>query len=390
MAAIEQAARTRQTACAIDNPGAYCDRARGSADELQALVETVVVPETWFFRDREAFDALAADALATWIRQPDGRPLRLMSLPCSTGEEPYSMAMALLSAGIPADRFEIDAIDVSRRALTRARLAHYGANSFRGSDQEFRARYFRASGAQFQIVDAVRAPVRFRQGNLFDERLCLVSGLYDVVFCRNLLIYFDRETQARAIRALTSWLAPNGRLFVAPSEAALLLDHGFVTVSGVAASGFTRPPAPSRETPAPPAASPRPGPFTRRRTDRVTAPTDTRSLSASAGARRESDLAAATDLANTGFFAEASRQCHAYLREHGPFAQAYFLLGLVHDTLGDASEAEAFYRKALYLDPYHVETLTHLSYLIENRGDAGRALALRQRLRRLDAAGGAS
>ncbi len=103
---------------------AYWERVRGSRAELQALIEAVVVPETWFFRDREAFAALARLAREEWLPSaPQTGCCRLLSLPCSTGEEPYSMAMALLDAGVPADRFRIDAVDISAAALAQAERA---------------------------------------------------------------------------------------------------------------------------------------------------------------------------------------------------------------------------------------------------------------------------
>ena len=110
---IERAVQERLSACGLSDRQVYWERVRASATELQALIEAVVVPETWFFRDREAFATLASIGHERWLRAPADGVLRLLSLPSSTGEEPYSMAMALLDAGVPADRFRIDAVDVS-------------------------------------------------------------------------------------------------------------------------------------------------------------------------------------------------------------------------------------------------------------------------------------
>src|SRR5882757_9223554 len=135
---------------------------------VQALIETVVVPETWFFRDREAFAALARMAFEEWLRtraehmqhmQDTQDMMRLLSLPCSTGEEPYSMAMALLDAGFPANRSHIDAVDISARALAHARRAVYGRNSFRGDRLDFRERYFEATAQGLHLSDVVQQQV---------------------------------------------------------------------------------------------------------------------------------------------------------------------------------------------------------------------------------------
>src|ERR1700674_835338 len=130
--AIKRAVQVRAAACNLKDPKAYWRFLCTSKAELQELVEAVIVPETWFFRDGEAFLAMARLAHEEWLPR-HARALRLLSLPCSTGEEPYSMAMALLDGGFPVDRFRVDAVDVSTRALEHARHGIYGKNSFRGN-----------------------------------------------------------------------------------------------------------------------------------------------------------------------------------------------------------------------------------------------------------------
>src|SRR5262249_4075648 len=125
--ALARAVQERQAACRLRDPLAYWDYARSSDDERQQLVEAVVVPETWVFRDRGAFGALEQMVQDEW-RGARGRVLRVLSVPCSSGEEPYSIAMALTEAGLAPEQFHIDAVDVSARALARARRAVYGRN----------------------------------------------------------------------------------------------------------------------------------------------------------------------------------------------------------------------------------------------------------------------
>src|SRR5690606_25565987 len=103
-----------------------------SPTEQRALIESIVVPETWFFRYPESFALLATQARALQRRLPIGRPLRLLSLPCSSGEEPYSMAIAMLDADFSAEQFQIDALDISQRGIEQAALGRYGVNAFRG------------------------------------------------------------------------------------------------------------------------------------------------------------------------------------------------------------------------------------------------------------------
>jgi chemotaxis protein methyltransferase WspC len=110
---------------------AYWQRLTTSPEERQALIETLVVPETWFYRDREAYVALARLANERLVRDPL-HVLRVLSLPCSTGEEPYTIAMTLLDEGIGESRFTVDGFDISARAIDHARAGVYGRNSFRG------------------------------------------------------------------------------------------------------------------------------------------------------------------------------------------------------------------------------------------------------------------
>ena len=136
--AIERAVQQRLAASGLPETGAYLERVRASPEELQELIEAVIVPETWFFRDREAFAALARLVYEEWLGAHATGVLRVLSLPCSTGEEPYSAAMALLDAGWPAERFRVDALDISAHALAAARRGVYGRNSFRGGGLDFR------------------------------------------------------------------------------------------------------------------------------------------------------------------------------------------------------------------------------------------------------------
>src|SRR5471032_983185 len=125
-AAIARAVQERVSACHVADLHAYLELVRASGTELQALIEAVVVPETWFFRDRHAFVALARLAREEWLPSHREGALALLSLPCSTGEEPYSMAMALLDADVPANRFRVDAVDISTRSLAQGLHAVYG------------------------------------------------------------------------------------------------------------------------------------------------------------------------------------------------------------------------------------------------------------------------
>ena len=208
--ALERAVRERQRACSVEDTNQYLERVRASKAELQALIETVIVPETWFFRDRDAFAALVRFVHDEWLPLHTDGCLRLASLPCSTGEEPYSMAMALLDAGVRPSRFRIEAIDICERSLAHARRAVYGKGSFRGDELSYRERHFKPHPGGHILSDAVRQQVNFQQANLLNPGFLPGAEIYDVIFCRNMLIYFDGETQDRAVSLIERLLVPNG------------------------------------------------------------------------------------------------------------------------------------------------------------------------------------
>jgi chemotaxis protein methyltransferase WspC len=316
-AAVEHAVLARAAACMLDVPS-YLQRVHSSSAELQTLIDAVVVPETWFFRDTQAFTALARMALDDWLPAHGQGTMRLLSLPCSTGEEPYSMAMALLDAGFPAKRFSIDAVDISTATLARAERGVYGKNSFRGPEMRFRELRFDATEQGQRIRDELRQQVRFQHGNLLAPDFLPGSGIYDVIFCRNLLIYFDRATQDRAIEVLQRLLTPRGMLFVGPSETSLLLSHDFASTKLPLAFAFRRasPVAPSLV----PAALARPIP---RLPERPKAPLERVPVVAPQRTpSQEHGIEDAIGLADQGHLVEAAASCEAHLHKHGPSVQA--------------------------------------------------------------------
>jgi chemotaxis protein methyltransferase WspC len=379
--AVERAVTSRMSACAVADIAEYRAFVQTSRTELQALIEAVVVPETWFFRDREAFSVLARAAVDERGAR-GGQVIRILSVPSSTGEEPYSIAMALLDAGLAADAFRVDAIDVSAEVLARATRARYGRNSFRGRDLDYRDRHFHPVDGEHQIAEQVRSQVIFRQGNLFSLDILVGETTYDAIFCRNLMIYFDRATQDRAVRTLERRLVPNGLLFVAPSEAGIVLNHPFTPLKVRLAFAFRkgelgkRPRAQRPELSAVRRLRVAPPLLASRASAR---PVDSGAVSTEAA---DTLLDEAARLANEGHIAEAAARCELHLRRHAPSVRAFYLLGMMRDAAGSPAEAAAWYRKALYLDPHHHEVLMHLALVVEQLGEHAEGRRLRERAAR--------
>jgi chemotaxis protein methyltransferase WspC len=384
-AAVERAVKIRMAVCALHDIAGYWNFVQASAIEQQELIEAVIVPETWFFRDRDAFAALARVFNGDWLAaQPSNIQLRLLSLPCCSGEEPYSMAMALLDAGFPAARLRVDAIDISEQALAKARRGLYGSNSFRGHDLQFRERHFECIAGKWQLSEVVRKHVRFEWGNVLALDALKGEAVYDAIFCRNLLIYFDEDTQVRAVGVLSGLLRAEGVLFVGPAETGLMLNLGFASAQMPMAFAFRKPETKRPSQPAPRAAPPARSVVARLETAAAAVPSRAvhHTTISVPPPVVESDLEAVQRLADAGHFADAATAGEAHLNAHGPSAQALYLLGLIHGATGHRARAEDHFRKALYLQPDHLESLVHLASLLETKGDVAGSQRMRLRARR--------
>ena len=390
--AVERAVARRAKDCNGDWR-AYLERLQTEPEELRQLIDAVVVPETWFFRDRGAFETMTR--LLSSAGRDGADRWRLLSIPCASGEEAYSIAITLLEAGPFRDRFEIDALDISPRVVDRAIAAVYGRNAFRGGDLGFRNRYFVHDAKGYRLTEAVRCCVRFGVGNLLDPDLP-ARGPYDVVFCRNLLIYFDAATQDRALLALERLIRAGGHLFVGPSEANLALEHGFVPIKAPMAFAFRKEAAPAAPQAASPAAIPlraRPAvppssshfpPFQRDAKPRLSRDA---AKPAPVPLPLKIGLPEIEQMADAGHLVEAARLCERHLDDAGPSADALVLLGLIRDAAGNAGGAIELYRKALYLDPHHEAALAHLALRLEQQGDDAAAARLKERMRRIGGRG---
>jgi chemotaxis protein methyltransferase WspC len=364
--AVERAAKRRMAEAECPDVDTYVRRLRGDEELRQKLIEELVVPETWFFRDRQPFLLLAR------LAKTRRAPLRVLSMPCSTGEEPYSIAMTLLDAGLAPGAFAIDAVDISEVSLAAARRGSYAANSFRGDEGRAQEKWFHAEAGRRQLQAAVKERVTFHHGNLFTFA---AEGRYDFVFCRNLLIYFDAPAQGVAVRRLLDLLKEDGVLFAGHAEAAVMLREGLAGLPEPRTFAFTRrPTAPVKTEPV------RMPVWTKPLVMTNALPfADVKPRTAEAAAVSLADIRA---MADRGDLDGAVKQVQALIATDGPGVEAYHLLAVLEDARGEAEAAEAAYRKVLYLEPRHEEALLHLALLLEKRGGEAEAARLRLRARR--------
>ena len=210
-----RAVKQRMSAIAIEGVTEYLHQLRNSDAELKALVEhlSIATSESWFFRRIKAFQRLQRFTLEEWLPNNPAGILRILSLPCSTGEEPYSIAMALADIGISQEQLYINAVDIGEQNLVTARLGIYGETSFRSKDLSFRDRYFNQVYSHYEVSDYIKSMVDFELGNLLDPSFLIGREPYDVVFCCNLMVYFDGPTQEKACHILNRLVAEKGILF---------------------------------------------------------------------------------------------------------------------------------------------------------------------------------
>lgn len=403
-AAIERACRARRAELGISDPDDLARRVRDDSTERDRLVEEVVVCESWFFRDPQVFDSIA-QFVQTLAAMPGRSPVRILSVPCASGEEPYSIAMALLDAGLPETAFRIDAFDVSRASLSRAAAGRYSENAFRNADSSFRRRWFRAEAGGAVIDDRVKRAVGFRWGNLLEPGFATAKGPYDCIFCRNLLIYLTADARHRAARSLDSMLSSDGLLVLGAAEPPILRgdwipagDASLFTVRrsiAVSRPRFPSMPRLAAARPVPDRATPRPRPGRKPGDGTSTTPEDghdparpTRhaapeqgtdvAASAKASSPLERTLEIAGRLANERRLSEAIELCDAHARSFGPSPEIFFMTGMLHQSAGDLDRAEACFHKTLYLDPAHEEAALALALVASLRGDARMAEKYRE------------
>jgi chemotaxis protein methyltransferase WspC len=357
-----QAAHERRARSLGIEPGSYALRLAVDPEEARAFLEDVLIPETWFYRDHTPFFWITGEAAGgRW-----GRPLRVLSLPCASGEEVYSVVIALLQAGLSPSQIDATGYDLSERALEAARGAVYGPFSLRGAPSWLQDRHLQPEAGGVRVSPEVTGCVRLHQRNALDLRPD--EAPYDLILCRNLLIYLDAEARRKLLGVLAGLLTRQGALILGHADGWPSSSLGLRSVGPPGAFAFERAPA-ARTVPTPRAAPTPPPRLTPTPAPRA-APTPM---------PRPAPLAEARRLADRGSLDEARRLCEEHTERAPLDAEGHRLLGVIFVALGASREAELALRRALYLAPDDEETLTHLALLAERDGRPAQAASFRRR-----------
>lgn len=205
---------------------------RGTDSLARDVVEAMTTNESLFFRDGKPFTHLRNEALPRLHRaRPPGAPLRLWSAAASSGQEAYSLAMTVaeLAPALNGRRVQIIGTDIAREQIARARAGLYTQFEIqRGLPMQMLVRHFAKETDGWRVNETIRSMTEFREWNLLADLRPL--GTFDIVFCRNVLIYFDQPTKARVLRAIAGQLAPDGLLYLGGAETVVGLDTRFVPV----------------------------------------------------------------------------------------------------------------------------------------------------------------
>ena len=393
------------------------------SSEVSALARELTVGETYFFRHTAQFRALREVALPERLSaRAASRQLRLLSAGCASGEEAYSLAIALQELRLDASfQGSVVGLDINPEALARAERGVYGAWSLRETFEPQRLRWFTGSGRELQVRPELKLGVRFALQNLaVDAPGLLTPESFDVIFCRNVLMYFAPERAAALVQRLTRALAPGGFLFLGHAETLRGLSHDFQLKHSHEAFYYQRrgvlhstPPASEHSAPLPPSAitasgampsswvkpwlesversaeriealslGPRPAaavppgtpqpalqePLALLQDERFSdALTRLQQLSPAERTDPAALLLRATLFTHQGDFNEAEKTCHELLRLDDLNAGAHYLLALCCERRGDAQVAAEHDRTAIYLDAGFAMPHLHLGLMARRR-----------------------
>jgi chemotaxis protein methyltransferase CheR len=230
---IERRLFDRMALVGSQSVAAYMALLRASGAEAEQFINSFTVNETYFYREDQHLACLGHSMLPEVVaKRGPGGLVRIWSVPCSTGEEPYSIAIWLLENWPPVDVYNIEIVgsDIDTRVLAEARLGDYGDRAVGRLSRDLLGRYFEtAREGQRRIIQDIRESVKFTATNLVDAASIEAQGRFDIIFCRNVLIYFDDASRLKASQNLYNALNPNGFVCLGHAESMARISDRFET-----------------------------------------------------------------------------------------------------------------------------------------------------------------
>ncbi|MEO8465276.1 MAG: protein-glutamate O-methyltransferase CheR [Gammaproteobacteria bacterium] len=244
---VERRVVERMTATGSDSFEDYFGRLRSDVyGEIEHFVNAFTVNETYFYREEHQLACLSSDLLPARLQmKPPGEPIRIWSVPCSTGEEPYSIAIWLLENWPLVDQHDIEIVgsDIDTNAVSAARAGMYVKRAFMRLPPYLLEKYFEPEQDDaWKIIDDLRQSVHFTTANIVDRTQTNAHGRFDVIFCRNVLIYFDETSRRRAAENLYENLFPGGFICLGHTESMSRISPLFDVARFADAIVYQRPP----------------------------------------------------------------------------------------------------------------------------------------------------
>lgn len=360
-------------------------------EELRRLLDHLSVQETQFFRNLPQFDALRKFVIPEIVRRKSEgyRNLRFWSAGCSTGQEPYSLAMSLMDVLPDPDTWNIQILgtDLCESALATAEQGWYQERRLNGMDRQHRERYFRQSDGGYRVVEPIRRMVHFARHNMVTDPLPInIFGTCDIVFCRNVIIYFTHETAKYVIEHFFDILNPGGYLFLGHSETLWKMSAKYSLVEMGDAFIYKKPLPRSlegrrfipdrrlRDTPLPSNVDSDRRKTVERREARSEAdligdpqPGDATGAKASPGTIDPLVSKARTGI-DLGENDKAIELLTDAIKRNGDTAEAHYLLGVAYERKDDLELAADSFRRAIYCDSTHSLAHFHLANSLERLG----------------------
>ena len=340
----------------------------------QLFIESIVVPESWLFREPKVFQHINTQ-LCQRLKKQSG--VRILSAPCATGEEACSIALSLLESGCSQTQFHIIATDISRHAIKQAQSGIFSENAFRTIDETLKNKWFTATATGWQVAPEIQETVEFFDRNLLhsqteNELIQKAQGPFDLICCRNLLVYFTKPKRNKLVRTLARLLKPDGELVVGAAEAIILPagdwePTGPLTFRMRKKAGESPPESQKsiRES-----RSKRPTraeeEISQLKQANSTLPPDKVTAIPAASSEIIRDVEA---LANAGAIDDAIRLCQKSLQSDSTQTDLLYMLAILHQTAGDFETSEKILEKAIYLEPRHEGALLSLALIAKRRGD---------------------
>lgn len=382
--AFDNFLRRRCSQLGMPDEAAYHELACRDPQELERLVQEVSVAETWFFRYPSSFE-LVVDHTASLLRRQQEN-LRILSIACATGEEPYSMAMAAAAGGWPLERIRVDAVDRNEASLSNARLVCYRRNSFREPIPSWAEKWFSVEDDGTSVDARIAATVSFSCHDILNEPFPGSLVPYDVVCCRNLFIYLGSDARTKLINYLSSVISPTGIMLVGHAEHSILPVESF-EAAGVRQAFAFRPKQPNSILPTSLATIAKP--YLNTSGSHQEGPVATASPQLAPQPRRSmapvpvATIEDARALANVGQLEAAITVLENLLPLRPTRPDAFELLGSIQLSLSRLDQARDSFNRVLYFEPDNETALLQMAIICNRLGDSDLAARYRRRAARV-------